>query len=433
MTEESKKSIFDLEEFKPLKIPFEARKARAKRFWKYYKAEVYDTKRGDMQSPMGNYVGSRIANSVRPLFTPLARAVNLDVALIPGSWQLAGDSAQHQEAIRALFRASRWDVEGDLFVKYVMAMGEAGIYVVDDRNNGRVILQSLRPDAFITLAISRFDPTPALAILIEMNGEEEQAIVVDPQRIRTYLNGQPRGLDGNKPEYANTLGFVPLVECKNDPGDGTGEPTFDDAIASLDQVNIQATHLANIIQKHVEPQWAAFGAEAGDLEKSGDTVWFFPEGSDVKAVLAAVDFAGVLSFIQEIKGEVKESLPELSLAELVGVERVAAATIELQMAEAVFKIRRLRKPIDLCLAEAVRLAGRAAVSMKVSELAGLDDPLLEFDKERPVITLDALTRLQVQQTEIGIEAQRVALEQSRLLGNARNGSEVPEDEDAESA
>lgn len=427
MAGEDIKSLFDREEFKPLGEKFEARKQRFSRYWSYYKADVYNSAQSGklrLQSAVGQYTAQRISASVRPLFTPLARAVNIDVALIPGDWKLADDG--YQDAVDNVFFDSQWDVEGDLFVKFVVAMGEAALYVVDDRNNERVMLQALRPDSYLVIPTSRYDPTPRMAILIAagMDGEgatTEEATVIEASRVRTFINGQAQAIGDRPDEYANALGFVPIVECKNDPGDGMGEPTFDDAIASLDQVNLQATHLANIIQKHAEPQWAAFGAEAGDLEKSGDAVWFFPEGSNVKAILAAVDFPGVLQFVQEIKGEVKESLPELALARLVGVERVAAATIELQMAEAVFKIRRLRKPIDLCLMSALRLSGRVAANMGLSELPSLDNRALALDKKRPVISVDALTRLQLEQATMGRDLQQLALERERILLEGNEG------------
>jgi hypothetical protein len=420
-------SIFDLPEYAPYRQQFDSRRQRFGNYWRYYKAQVYDSPHSN--SAMGQFVLSRIADSIRPLFTPLARAVNLDVALIPGDWALSLDSQQHQDAVDELFRDSSWPVEGDLFVKYVAAMGESAIYVPDDRLTKRIMLQALRPDSYLIVPAGRYDATPSLAILVatgynKKGDAQEEATIISPSTISTYINGAPASIDGRSASYANALGFVPIVECKNDPGDGVGEPTFDDAIASLNQVNIQATHLANIIQKHVEPQWAAFGAEAGDLQKSGDLVWFFPEGSDVKAILAAVDFDGVLKFIQEIKSEVKDSLPELSLSKLVGVERVAAATIELQMAEAVFKIRRMRKPVDLAVANALRLAGRVAADVGRPDLAGLDDKNLEFDSKRPVIGMDALTQLQIESASQTAGMSKLALSRERMLLDGQQGKET---------
>jgi hypothetical protein len=421
---EEVKSLFDLEEFKPYGAAFQARKSRFARFWRHYKAEL--TAPGEWATDMGSYIGATIANAVKPIFTPLARAVELDVALIPGDWKLSPESAKQQMGLDRIFEWSKWDCEGDIFVRYVTALGEAGLRVVDDRVNKRLIIQPVRPDMYLAIPMSAWDNTPKMLITLAKMGEDEIAEVIEPNRIRTFWRGQPYAqdaLNGREAEYANELGFVPFVVCKLDSGDGAGEPTFDNTLPALDQANRQATYMATIIQRHAEPQWAVIGAEAGDLEKSGEAVWFFPEGSDVKAVLAAVDFAGLLAFIQEIKKEMKDSLPELALSELVGVERVAAATIELQMAEAVFKIRRLRKPHDRALMEAVVLAGKAAISMGLADLAGLADGTLRFDKNRPVITVDALTRLQIESVAQSQEMSRLAMERERMLLAASNGQE----------
>ncbi|MCL4867807.1 MAG: hypothetical protein KJ063_02465 [Anaerolineae bacterium] len=416
------KSVFQIEEFKPLAGLYERRKRLYGNYWKYYKAEVYKPS-GMGGSELGQYTQQRIANATRPLFTPLARAVNLDVALIPGGWAIVPAASELQGAVEALFEASAWEVEGDIYTRFTVAMGEAGLLVVDDREQNQVSLQVLRPDRYVVERMGRYDARPKRLVFIEMeHGGDELATVIDPDLIRTYRNGEPEGFEGRPPAYVNGLGFVPFAAAVDDPGDGEGEPTFDDVIASLDEVNQQATHLSNIIRKHVEPQWAAIGAEAGDLTKSGDTVWFFPEGSDIKAVLAEVDFDGFLAFIKEIKEEVKEGLPELAFAKLAGLERIASATIELQMAEAVCKIRRLRKPVDYGLRQAMRLAGRAAAAMGLHELAVLDSPVLKLDVGRPVISIDALTRLQIDQATTSKELQSLALERERaLLSGDENG------------
>lgn len=405
-------SIFELDEFKPLASRYQARKARATRYWRYYKAEVYESE-GD--NSITRYIQQRIANTIKPLFTPIARAVNVDVALIPGDWTLTDHT--HDEAAATLLRWSNWDLYGDIWVRYVMAMGNGGLYVHPNPALEQVTLQPLRPDNYITVPTSRYDPTPRMAIMIGEGMDDEgkpveEATVITPTRIHTFVGGEPVGLEGNGASYTNPLGFVPIIECLNDVGDGKGEPTFDDVIASLDQANTLASYLTSIIKKHAEPQWSIFGAEAGDMEKSGDSIWFFPEGSDVKAVLASVDFEGVMNFVKEVKEEVKESLPELAIAKLVGVERVAAATIELQLAEAVFKIRRLRKVIDLRLAQAMQLAGIIGESMGIG---ALNDERLAFDKARPVITVDALTNLQIQQAGQTVNMNTLALERERVI------------------
>ena len=362
-----------------------------------------------MRTEAGQVMAHSIQSRVLPLFTPLGRAVNLDVSLIPGGWKLKGADAAQEAAVMALFSMSRWAVEGDLFTKFACAMGEAGLYVQDDRTNGTVRLRPIRPDAYVRMADG--------VIMLSKEGKEELATVVQADLVREYKGGKLVS------QYQNTQGQVPFVEAILDGGDGYGEPTFDDAIVALEQVNQQATYMAKMIERHAEPQWAVFGTEPTELEKNGESVWFFPDGSSVQAILAAVDFDGLLKFINEIKAEMKDALPELALRELVGVTRVAAATIELQMAEAVYKIRRLRHPIDLALSEAVLLAGVAGVRMGLAELAPLAAGRIYFDAERPVIAADTLTRLQIEQAELGNTLARGQVQgQALLMGDGMGGN-----------
>lgn len=395
-------SIFESGEFRTWHGAFLERQARISRYWAYYKGTVYD---GAVPGrlPGTVYLNSRIASAVRPLFTPLARAVNLDVALIPAAWHLRPDvSDAEREFVKRLFRASKWSVAGDLLVRFLVATGEAGIWVSTNTAGG--VMPTLQP-----VAGNRWLVAGDAVLLFQAAMPREVVDVVTPTVWQRWEDGRV------VTEVEHGYGEVPFVACVNESGEGRGEPTFEDVIAALDQVNLQATHLANIIQKHVEPQWAAFGAEPADLEKSGDSVWFFPEGSDVKAVLAQVDFAGVLAFIQEIKSEVKDALPELSLTRLVGSERVAAATIELQMAESVFKIRRLRKPVDAAVDEAIELAARLARKTGVADVPDMVSADGWLDADRPVLQLDAMTRVQLEQAQIARDAQREAARQHALL------------------
>ncbi len=53
--------------------------------------------------------------------------------------------------------------------------------------------------------------------------------------------------------------------------------------------------------------------------------------------------------------------------------------------ELILLIRRVRPNYDRGLERAARMAGRAARSMGLAEIAALDDPALRFDPARPVL------------------------------------------------
>jgi hypothetical protein len=242
-------------------------------------------------------------------------------------------------------------------------------------------------------------------------GDYEYAEIIDASSVSTFRDGVPYGYDAREDSYPNALGFVPLIERHHLlTGDELGECTYQKAIPILDEVNELASYLADIVKKHAEAQWVIIGAEPSDLVKSGDNIWFVPQGGDAKPLVAGIDIAGVLAFIQEIAKNAHDALPELAFEELKSKTQIATATLEIQLMELVLKVKRSRPNYDHGLADALRMAGKAAVSMGVSELAILDDEALGFDPERPVIPLDKFS-------QIALEMQQTALDQQQAIAN----------------
>jgi hypothetical protein len=280
--------------------------------------------------------------------------------------------------------------------------------VADLRDQSKVIIKPCDPTRFMLVPKGQYDATPALALYIEYRdvsgGLVEYAEAITDTSVRTFVDGVLAGVDGREPEYLNPLGFVPFVEVHHiRTGFALGECTYQKAIPLLDEVNQLASYLADIISKHVEPQWAMMGVEPSDMVKSGDTVWFLPSGSDAKPLIAGVDIDGVLAFVKEIAGNVQGALPELAFDELRAKDQIATATIELQLMELTLKVKRTRPNYDDGLVKALRMAGRAAATMGLSEIALLDDEDLVFDAERPVIPLDAVAQIDLELKQIELE------------------------------
>jgi len=418
-------SIWTLAEFQPLAELYEARQRRLRQNEAYYKGKMYDQSYGDMKAWAVQMPVRGLRKQIKVLFQPLAGAVQVDVALIPANWELDADSQQHGDAVRRLLKMSRWGLEQDMYVHQAAAMGMTTLKVVDDRVNGTVVIQPIRPDTVLTVPESQFNSRLRMAIVMgQMPGPDgkpvELAEVIEPDQVRTFVAGEPMGVLARPATFANALGEVGVVDVPFlYTGEAMGEPTFEAAKQPLDGVNQQANDMEENIKKHVEPQWAAFidnpEKNAADLQKSGDNVWWFPAGSDVKALVANLDIPGVLEYIKEIKLDMKKTLPELLTFELVGMTRIAVPAIEVQLLPLTMKIHRARRSLDDGLARALRLAGRAAGQMGLAEYAGLDDPLLGFAEKRPVVFMDALTALSLEQSRIATDAARMGLEDQRRL------------------
>jgi hypothetical protein len=440
MVNEQPGSIWALDSVKPYAERWQARQQILAYRRAYYDGTIYKNVRDRFQAlgQLQASLGPRLYRGTKALFLNCSRAVDVDAGIIPGGWALAEDAPSGwQPAIDQVFAWSDWATDGVLFVHFGALYGITGLKVCDLRDQQRVAIKPIDPSTFMLVRTGQYDKTPKLAIIVEQRsdeqGEYEYAEIITPNEVQTYRNGSPSGYDDRPPAYPNDMGFVPLIErCHLLTGDELGECTYQKAIPILDEVNELASYLADIVKKHAEAQWVIIGAEPSDLVKSGDNIWFVPQGGDAKPLVAGIDIAGVLAFIQEIAKNAHDALPELAFEELKSKTQIATATLEIQLMELVIKIKRTRPNYDHGLADALRMAGKAGVSMGVSELGILDDEALGFDPERPVIPLDKLSQIQLEMSQTALDQQQAIAngEQPAGMGamdvnNGKPGTNVP--------
>lgn len=411
--------LFELPEFEPYARQWQVRTDELLRRRSYYDGSVYK----QTMNLMSGSLRARMEQRIRPLYLPLARAVDTDVGIIPGGWAwpdsddmegvTEADIDRWAAARRQVFDWSGWRTEGVLYVHYGAETGVSVLRVSDLREAGQVQLAPVDPATVMLVENGQYDIVPRMAFVLQtrmLNGEmAEYAEVITPETVRTYADGLPVSIDGRPSEYPNELGFVPFVEIEHKKtGRPLGECTYQIAIPMLDEVNAIATDLAKNIKQHGDPQWVVIGAEASNLVHSGDNVWFIsnPQG-DAKPVVAQIDISGALAFIEAVASNMEASLPELAFDELKGKDQIATATIELQLMELVLKIMRCRPNYDQGLIDALRLCGRAAAGMGgLGDIAVLDDERLAFDADRPVLPQDRLDQIRVEEAELALEMQR---------------------------
>jgi hypothetical protein len=372
---------------------------------KYYNGSIYN----GVLDALG-WLGPRLYRGIKPLYLMFGRAVDVDAGIVPGGWLFPADSpTAWPEARDLIFSWSRWNTRGVLYLHYGATYGVSGLKVVDARDARRILVQPLDPMRFMLIRDpASYDDTPLAAVIVEKwAGGHEYAEVITAEEIRTFVDGEPAGVGGREAQYRNELGAIPVFEVRHlETGEILGEATYQKAIPLLDEVNQLASYLADIIAKHAEPQWAMMGSEPTELVKSGDNVWFIPAGGDAKPLVADIDIDGVLAFVQEIRDQCRQALPELAFDELKGKDRIATATLELQLMELVLKIKRVRPNYDDGLARALRLAGAAGAQMGLPEIALLNDPQLAFDEDRSVLPLDRATMIELEMQELALEQMR---------------------------
>jgi len=398
-------SIWTLPEFKPYALRWHDRQRRLVQLRRYYEGTIYQ----DTAFKLAH----KLYAQTKAMLSFLARAVDLDVALVPGvmgPWELSDKALQQQRDAQAtLYEWSAWDIEGDEWLEDGATCGEAAIKIVPDAEQGIVKMQRLRPEHLLYIDKHVVEGvTMPLALIVDPaaiapNGETyEYAEAITPTEIRTYWNGEPHGYDGAPDRFANPLDFVPVVRVRND---GESRPTFAKCLPQLDSVNELASYLGNIIGRHAEPQWAAFGVEETELTR-GNNVWFFPDAnSKLEAILAQIDVEGVLAFLQEIKGEVKSNLPELAFDDLRAKDQIATETLEVQLVELDAKIWRMRRRYDAALVDAHVMAATAAMVTGIRDLTPLLAPH-SLDYKRPVRPISELDQIRLEEARLSLELQR---------------------------
>lgn len=421
-------SVLSLPEFKPYAGRWAERQRVMGQYRRYYAGTIY--------ADSAFKLAHKLYAETRSLLSFLARAVDLDVALVPGvmqPWELADGTPDAQRTAQAtLYEWSAWDTEGDDWLEDGATTGEAMLKIVPQPDMGRVVLQRLRPE--LCLFTKHVDPTTQaeidLALIIDRGATGpdgkpyEYAEAITPAEVRTYWNGAPHGYHGNPDRYENPLGFVPVVPVRHD---SERRPTFAKALPQVDSVNELASYLGDIIGKHAEPQWAAMGVEQGELVKSGDNVWFFPAGASLEAILAEVDVAGTLAFVQELKEECKSNLPELAFDDLRAKDQIAAETLEIQLIELDAKIWKMRRRYDAALCDAHRMAALAATVYGISDLATLLAPH-QFDWKRPIRPLSEFDQIRLEEARLNL-----ALLQSSMSGDGLTQLTMPAGVPAEEA
>ena len=410
------RSLFDLPEFRPYQTRYLARRQTFVTRHHYYKGTIYQDS--------AFRIAHKLYAATKALFLPLARAVDLDVALIPGMgdpWALDEAATDAQRAAQGLlYTWSQWATVGDTWLEDGAKLGEALLKVVAVAP-GAVALQRLDPTiGMLTRAVDETGQTVDMLIIADPEAEDaggeryEYGEVITPSLVRTYRNGEPFGYDGQPERWENPLGFVPVVQVLND---ARGEPTFAKCQPQLDAVNELASYLADIIGRHAEPQWAITGAEQGELTKSGQNVWFLPAGAKIEAILAQIDVAGTLAFIQAVGSEMKGGLPELAFDDLRAKDQIATETLRVQLIELEAKIWKMRRRYDAALVQAHQMA---ALTASIYGIAGLE-PLLEphsLDGRRPILPPSRMEEIALEQAELALEAQRAMASGDGLTATA---------------
>lgn len=309
----------------------------------------------------------RLYANTREFYSLISRAVDIDIQLIPGDWAVTDNQAQVDE----LLALSDWEQNGNLLVYFGCVFGDFYIKCYDD--DGQIKLQPLDPRG-IWLDSDKVIITRN--IVNPLTGkDEEHAEFITADRINIFLNGELKSTS------RNPFRLVPVFYGQHKSiGKNMGLNSFHNVLDEINAINEMATFLQEQTLRALINQKVVTGAAATQLEFGPDKTLFLPEGAKVDTLTGDIDVSGTLQFVQDIKNEVKASLPEFAYDKVAtgAINNPASATaIQLQLMELITKIKRSRIGYDSTMKQALDtlmiMSGKQPISF-------------EFDKNRPVIS-----------------------------------------------
>lgn len=336
----------------------------------YYAGVVYRD-RPELRRALGLY------NGVRQIFSPLRRAVRIDVAKVPGDWRFAASVPDEvRRVINAIRAASDYRREYAKATLHGAVCGEFGLMVSVDPMPR---IHALPPDAVIIG--EDVDGTPFATVMqpnvLTRKGRVERALFMTPFEVRVYENGM------RTDARPNLYGVIPVWRAPYLTGIGEeAEGAFSGVQELLDRVNDLASQVIDVIQSQAEPILAVSGVSDVHFEK-GDNVLLLPP-PDAKAYpinpQLIIDQATAL--LDRILEEFKRQLPQLSLDAIQSRNDLAYQTVTMLLNELIDHIVAVRQNVDAAIVEAERAAAAIGAMMQLWDDA--DWSLHALDAYRPV-------------------------------------------------
>lgn len=299
--------------------------------WAYYTNSVFDDL-ATWQSYKGAY---RLYRFTRSVYNPAKRLINFYTgSLYPGRLSTEPNQPSAiplneatpqalRTAIAEVWRASNWQSNKGVAVRFGSALGETLIEIIDDTDRGQVYLQNTWPGMVSDLDLDAMGNVKAYTLEYDAIDEDDKAYkykkVVTGQSFAEFRD------DKQIASYANPYGFVPacwIIHC--DEGGDFGSPAMRN-LSKWDELNGMASHAHDQIHKQLKAPVllagtgfsnAASQAKAGASEdnptkqESIDLITGSAESSMQTLQLAGLD--QVIPYVEKLLGEIESDHPELT-------------------------------------------------------------------------------------------------------------------------
>lgn len=407
------KSIFDQAAFEGYQQTWLGRRQRYELYRAYYYGRAYDNLR-TFALTQGLYRGTRT------LFSPLRKAVRVDVSKVPAGWALPKEASQQTiDRVKEMRKLADVERVYQQFTRFGAVAGESAMVLAGSLADGfsvsahhadDVVQGKLDDGTPFALIVKRQTVTglPYNGQLYSYRGTiNEYAMLITPEKVITYKDGEPYSYEpGRKPEQVNVFGFIPLVfGCYSDDEDGSGAPAFAGVLELLDKVNEMASMTLDVIGRNAEPLLVGTGVT--DIERDPENDALLTPQKDAKfyTVEPNLAIADTLAFIQDVRDEFKSLLPQLAIDELRNASDLAYDTVMMLLQEVGDHIVSVRTCVD-------RSVETIEQWMLGQDEGGVPEDY-EIDRDRRWLALTESQQLDLEVKRLGLESQRQGIEAQR--------------------
>ena len=378
-----------------------------------------------------------------------------NAAIIPAIqqvWKWSNWGSQKQHAIRTLA------ITGDWFVKVVTRTDAAG-------QVQRVYFQTIEPE-YVT-DFTEDERGYITRIRVDISPYTDPAMPLEPNRQRVLTRTEEWDKDANRyrcwvhekgpDEELDRLGtpredapltslgidFVPFCHAMlRDVGQPRGMAAILPAKDKIDEANMQATRLHQMLYRHNKAFWAL---TAGGLDASGrplppvqvqrngstptttmelgdDEIMALPGAAQLQPLVPNINYDAALNVLNAMMDEIEHDLPELAYYSLRTQGEVSGVAVRLLLSDAIDRLEEARGNAYAALIQADEMALTIAASNGLPGFEALGTfEAGDFDHTltgRPVIPDDVADPLQALQVE---NAQLLADSRRQLIGQREEG------------
>lgn len=381
----------------------EARRFRYSLYWAMYENTAYDNVHSWAISYRQQY---GLYKFVRSIYNPAFRLGEFWASHLMGGIldPAAGDGKETESAlpiiipetngkadelrlaISHIWQWSNWQIYKDNYGRFGAVMGDVALKVIDDADRGRTYIDVINPSQIGDLVVDRYgnckgykleyaveDPTnPGHTCTYAEIAERLPG--TDEVEYSTYKNDKPYDW-GEGQSWVIPYSFVPFVAVQHkNVGLRYGWSELHPSQSKMREADDQASALSDHIRKTVNAPWLFSGVDkpkqdnkavAGSAQATSSNpnpgreelpALYGPTGADAKALVATLDYEGVLKHLSGIVEQIERDYPELRFdnMRISGDASGKALRIARQPAEA--KVKATRANYDDGLKRAHQMA-----------------------------------------------------------------------------